>query len=154
MKTIPNIKIIVAKCLDNWSGAKWVGNYTREQQDFLKNTSAIYTFSNAELANLKTNYSWLQEQGSSVVWNDGSVEVLESNRLMNENKHNFKGWSCEVGEEVVVIDSTGHISLGTCGTRHLGHWSNFNMSMLSEPIICPKDFCQCGIDLKSSKTKI
>ena len=154
LKQIPNIKIIVVKCLDNWSGANWTGHYTKEQQEFLNNAPTIYTFNEDEIDKLRNSYSWLQDQGSNVVWSDGTTEMLEPDRLMNEGKHNFKGWSCEVGEEVVVIDSTCHVSLGTCGTRNLGHWNNFDLSLLSNPIICPKNYCQCGIDVKSTKIKL
>ena len=154
LKTIPRIKIIIVKCLSNWSGSDWVGNYTNEQQEFFNTAPSIYTFTQEEINSLKHNYEWLQDQASDVTWNDGSTDMLEPDQLMKEGKHNFKGWSCEVGEEVVVVNPTCDISLGTCGTRHLGNWKNFNLSMLSDPIICPKDFCHCGVDIKSTKTKL
>ena len=154
LKTIPRIKIIIVKCLSNWSGSNWVGHYTQEQQEFFNTTPSIYTFTREEINNSKHKYEWLQDQASNVTWNDGSTSMLEPNQLMKEGKHNFKGWSCEVGEEVVVINPTCDISLGTCGTRHLGNWRDFDLSMLAEPIICPRDFCHCGVDIKSTKTKL
>lgn len=154
LKTIPRIKIIIVKCLSNWSGSVWVGNYTEEQQEFFNTAPSIYTFTQEEINSLKHNYEWLQDQASNVFWDDGSTNMLEPDQLMKEEKHRFKGWSCEVGEEVVVINPTCDISLGTCGTRNLGNWNKFNLSMLAEPIICPKDFCHCGVDIKSTKNKL
>lgn len=154
LKQIPRIKIIITKCLSNWSGADWTGHYTDEQQEFLNTAPSVYTFTDNEVDDLKNNYSWLEEQGSIVTWDDSSSEMLEPERLMNEGLHSFKGWSCSVGEEVIVINSTCDINLGTCGTKYLGSWNNFEVNMLSEPIICPKFYCTCGVDIKASKNKL
>jgi len=154
LKQIPRIKIIITKCLSNWSGADWIGVYTDEQQEFLNTAPCVYTFTDDEINEIKNNYSWLEDQASVITWNNDVNEMLEPERLMNEGLHNFQGWSCNVGEEVIVINSTCDISLGTCGTRHLGSWNNFEISMLSEPIICPKNYCTCGVDIKASKNKL
>ncbi len=154
LKKIPRIKIIIVKCLSNWSGSDWVGEYTQEQQEFFNTAPSIYTFTKEEINSLIGNYAWLQDQSSNVFWSNGTSDMLEPDQLMKEGLHNFKGWSCEVGEEVIVVNPTCDISLGTCGTRHLGNWNNFTTAMLSDPIICPREYCHCGVDIKSTKTKL
>jgi len=154
LKKIPRIKIIVVKCLSNWSGSDWVGKYTKEQQEFFNTAPSIYTFTNEEIESLKENYAWLQDQASNVTWNNGTTDMLEPDQLMREGLHSFKGWSCEVGEEVVVVTPECDINLGTCGTRHMGSWNNFTTEMLSNTIICPREYCHCGVDIKASKHKI
>lgn len=154
LKKIPRIKIIVVKCLSNWSGSGWYGSYTNEQQDFLNNSRPIYTFTKEEADILEQKYSWLKEQTSKVVWNDQTVSDLAPDQLMIEDLHKFQGWNCEVGNEVITIDHSCNISLGTCGTRHLGHWSKFNTSLMFEGIICPREYCHCGVDIKTTKYKL
>jgi hypothetical protein len=154
LKSIPSIKIIIVKCLSNWSGADWVGNYSAEQEEFFSTAPAIYTFTQQEINKIKENYTWLQDEESRVMWNDGSIGALETEQLTKANLHNFKGWQCEVGQEVLVINPTCDISLGTCGAKYLGNWCNFTTSMLSDAIICPKELCHCGVDIKSTKTKL
>jgi organic radical activating enzyme len=154
LKGIPIIKIIIVKCLSNWSGSDWVSKYTNEQQEFFNTTPSIYTFSEKEIENLKKNYTWLEDQASTITWNDNSTDMLEPDQLMKEGLHSFQGWSCSVGEEVIVINPACDISLGTCGTRHLVSWNNFTTSMFSDPIICPREYCHCGLDIKASKNKL
>lgn len=153
LKNIPRIKIIVVKCLSNWSGSEWVGSYTDEQQQFFNTVKTIYTFTDQEIKEIQTNYSWLQDQASTIYWDNGDHAMLEPEGLMNVGKHNFKNWVCSVGEEVVVINSVCDISLGTCGTRHLGNWKNFDVQESRKPIICPREYCHCGVDIKASKYK-
>lgn len=154
LKNIPRIKIILVKCVSNWSGSGWYGEYTIQQQEFLSNTPPVYTFSDKEIKQAGEQYSWLKEQSSQVIWNDGSSDDLETDQLMIENLHQFKGWGCEVGEEVITLDPTCSVSLGTCGSKNLGNWKEFEVSNMQESIVCPKEYCHCGVDIRSTKYKL
>jgi organic radical activating enzyme len=154
LKTIPRIKIIPVKCLSNWSGSGWYGKYTEEQQNFLSNTPPIYTFSDDEIKQVASKYSWLKDQSSQVIWDDNTLSTLEPDQLMIEDQHKFKGWHCEVGEEVITLDPTCSVSLGTCGTQNLGNWSNFDTASMTSGIICPREYCHCGVDIRTTKYKL
>lgn len=154
LKNVPRIKIIILKPLNNWSNSGWFyHDYTSEQLAFYENTSPILNFTKEEIEKLIGNYSWLHDQGSRIVWDNGLEEKLDPDQLMKRDLNKFKGWQCEVGEEVIVINPTSDISLGTCGTRHLGNWRNFDISMLQQSFTCPLEYCHCGTDIKATKFK-
>lgn len=154
LQNIPRIKLIVLKPLSNWSDSGWYYKHTKEQQDFYNTTKPIYTFTEQEFTELSSEYAWLKELGSTVTWNTGEETALDIDQLMKEDLHKFKGWHCEAGNEVIVIEPGCDVSLATCGTRHLGHWTKFDISLLEQSFICPRDYCHCGIDIKATKTKI
>ena len=154
LKKILRIKIIILKPLNNWSNSGWFyHDYTQEQLDFYENTAPILNFTQEEVKQGLIKYSWLQDQGSTIMWNDGSVDKLDPDQLMKNDLNKFQGWDCEVGSEVIVINPTSNISLGTCGTRHLGNWNNFTIDMLEQSFLCPREYCHCGTDIKATKTK-
>lgn len=154
LKNIPRIKIIPVKCISNWSGSGWYKEYTEEQQEFLDKSESIYTFTKEDSEDYLKKYSWLTEHTSKVVWEDQTISDLESDQLMIEDKHKFKGWHCEVGEEVITLDPKCSVSLGTCGMQNLGNWNNFDVSLMTSGIICPKEYCHCGVDIRATKYKL
>jgi organic radical activating enzyme len=154
LQSMSRLKIIVLKPLSNWSNSGWYYKHTEEQQEFYNTTPPIYTFSQQEIAELSEQYTWLKELGSTVTWNDGTETAIDIDQLMKQDLHKFKGWRCEAGNEVIVIEPGCHVSLATCGTRHLGHWTTFDISQLEQSFVCPRDYCHCGIDIKATKTKI
>lgn len=153
LKLIENIKLTVLKPVDNWAGSTYRGIFTQEQQHFLNTTLPVYTFSNSRLETIKHQYTWLNDLGSTVYFDNGLKDMLDSDALMKQGLNKFKGWSCDAGNEVMVLSTTGDVSLATCGVANLGHWSNINIHDIKKSIICPKDFCHCGIDIKASKYK-
>lgn len=154
LKKIPRIKAIVLKPLDNWSNSGWYYNeYTENQIKFYEGTSPIVNFSKLEIQERLPQYSWLADQGSDVVWNDGTTSTLDPDQLMKDNLNKFKGWKCEAGEEVIVLGPECDISLATCGVKRLGHYRNFNLETLQESTICPYEYCHCGTDIKATKYK-
>jgi organic radical activating enzyme len=151
LKFVENIKLSVLKPVDNWAGATYRGVFTKEQQDFLNTTLSLYTFSDERIAEMKPKYKWLSDLGSTVHYNNGSKDMLDADALMKQGLNKFKGWSCNAGDEVIVLSNTGNVSLATCGVANLGHWSSVNINDIKEPVICPRDYCHCGTDIKASK---
>jgi hypothetical protein len=96
---------------------------------------------------------WLSDLGSTVQYQDGTVTALDADALMKQGLNKFKGWSCNAGNEVLVLSETGNVSMATCGVANLGHWSTININDINQPVICPRDYCQCGTDIKASKYK-
>ena len=85
-------------------------------------------------------------------YNDGTTKILNSNRIIAENKNFFKGWRCKVNE-AIFISPSGSMKAASCGQGPmLGNiFSNFEIT--SESIICQKDYCHCGTDILISKEK-
>jgi organic radical activating enzyme len=152
LKDIKNIKLTVLKPVDNWAGAKYKGVFTKEQQHFLNTTVPLYTMTKERIEQLR-GVEWLSDLGSTVQYQDGTVTALDADALMKQGLNKFKGWSCNAGNEVLVLSETGNVSMATCGVANLGHWSTININDIKQPVICPKDYCQCGTDIKASKYK-
>lgn len=151
LKLIEDIKLTVLKPVDNWAGAPYQGVFTKEQQNFLNTTLPVYTFSPERVAEMQPRYTWLSELGSTVYYDTGSHDVLDADALMKQGLNKFKGWSCNAGNEVLVLSDTGNVSLATCGVANLGHWSSVNIHDINESVICPREYCHCGTDIKASK---
>lgn len=152
LKGVENIKLTLLKPVDNWAGAKYQGVFTKEQQAFLSTTEPVYTLT-PERMNQLHKLEWLSELGSTVQYDDGTVAALDSDALMKQGINKFKGWSCNAGNEVIVLSDNGNVSLATCGVANLGHWSTININDIKQPVICPRDYCHCGTDIKATKHK-
>jgi organic radical activating enzyme len=152
LKDVENIKLTVLKPVDNWAGAKYKGVFTKEQQHFLSTAVPIYTMSDERIDQLH-KMEWLSDLGSTVQYQDGTTAILDSDALMKQSLNKFKGWSCNAGNEVMVLSDSGNVSMATCGVANLGHWSTINIDNIKQPVICPRDYCQCGTDIKASKYK-
>jgi organic radical activating enzyme len=89
---------------------------------------------------------------SNEVYDDGTVQTLNSNRIVAENRNFFKGWSCNVHESV-FISPNGDMSAASCGQGpKLGNiFKEFNIPR--SPVICNKVHCHCGTDILITKKK-
>ncbi len=154
LKEVKNIKLTVLKPVDNWAGASYQGEFTTEQQDFLNQVKQSLNFTKERMLEIQQQYSWLMDLGSTVTWDNNNVEPIDADSIMRQGLNRFKGWSCSAGKEVIVLDAVGQVSLATCGVTNLGHWSELNINDILEPVICPREFCNCGTDIKGSKIKL
>lgn len=85
-------------------------------------------------------------------YNDGTVQSLNSNRLVAENRNFFKGWTCNVNESL-FINPKGDVSAASCGQGpQLGNIFQ-TITFPSNSIICQKDYCHCGTDILITKKK-
>lgn len=89
---------------------------------------------------------------STEVYDDDTTQVLNSNRLVAENRNFFKGWRCNVNESI-FIGPSGTMSAASCGQGPvLGNiFSSFEFPTNS--VICQKDYCHCGTDILITKHK-
>ena len=154
LKSVENIKLTVLKPVDNWAGADYQGKFTEQQQKFLNEVKATMLFTDQRLEELKDSYSWLQDLGSTVVWEDGSSEDLDADALMRQGSNRFQGWHCLAGKEVIAMNHQGRVSLATCGVARVDHWSQLTLNDITEPVVCPRTVCGCGTDIKGTKYKL
>jgi organic radical activating enzyme len=86
---------------------------------------------------------WLDE-----CYDDGTRQVLNSNRLVAEQRNFFRGWSCDIGYSVNIAIN-GDVTLATCGQS--GCMGNINQELRfdnwRDSLICAKDHCHCGTDI-------
>ena len=106
--------------------------YNTEQQQYMERPIKRYPdlkWYNKVLRKPRTNYMI-----------DGEVHNND-NYLINNNLNQFKGWKCNLGVDLVKIDSTGNIK-GNCG-------QNLNLNIYNlkgfeiRPVICEQDICNC-----------
>jgi len=85
-------------------------------------------------------------------YDDGTSKVLNSNRIIAENRNFFQGWRCKVHESIFISPS-GSMRAASCGQGPiLGNIFNEFEFTLKE-IICQKNHCHCGTDILITKEK-
>lgn len=90
------------------------------------------------------------EISSTEHYSDGTSKILNSNRLVAENRNFFKGWTCNINE-CIFISPRGDMSSASCGQGFkLGNiFQNFKIKTSS--IVCQKEYCHCGTDILITK---
>lgn len=106
--------------------------YNAEQQQYMERPIKRYPdlkWYNKVLRKPTTNYMI-----------DGEV-YNNDNYLINNNLNYFKGWKCNLGVDLVKINSAGDIK-GNCG-------QNLNLNIYNlkgfeiKPVVCEQDICNC-----------
>jgi organic radical activating enzyme len=89
---------------------------------------------------------------SKEVYEDGSEQAFNGNRLTAERQNFFKDWKCWVSEGIFIA-SDGRMSAASCGQGpRLGNiFGTVDLNL--EPVICKKYHCTCGTDMLLSKEK-
>ena len=95
---------------------------------------------------LKHSYSSVEK------YDDGSIKILNSNRLVAENKNFFKGWRCKVNE-AIFISPSGLMKAASCGQGPIIGNIFSELKISDEEVVCQKDYCHCGTDILISKQK-
>ena len=76
--------------------------------------------------------------------------------LVAENKHSFKGWTCNAGFNRLVVWYDGNVYGAQCSTAKknlLGNIKNQYHSIEVNPIICNTEFCACIPDIRIPKKR-
>ena len=85
-----------------------------------------------------------------VKYDDGTSTVTWPQEIMKNQKNNFYGWDCNIGQDTMRIDYN-NISRGVCmvgGTRDL---SEDNLFFSKDSIQCDVHTCMCSIDIIATK---
>lgn len=91
---------------------------------------------------------------SEAVWSNGEKNPIVSNDIIIERQNFFKGWKCEVGDNI-WINQIGQISMATCGqVGILGDMLGNIDDIGPKKITCNKDHCVCGTDILIPKKMI
>jgi MoaA/NifB/PqqE/SkfB family radical SAM enzyme len=103
----------------------------------------------------QNDLDWILENTATVKPNcvlDG-VELLHANDIIKLHKNKFKGWSCNVGLESLMINWDGDVHRATC--REGGSLGNIYVGTFNVPtsnIKCTREFCTCAADIPITKT--
>jgi len=118
------------------------------QNDFFRTTSTEMQQRNK--IKKQPNYAWAKIQ-----WQNGTIEPIDTNKIITEGKNFFKGWTCNIHESL-HIHPNGKIQQASCGVGPtVGNIvkGEFNTN-LTQGVICPKDHCHCAADINITKSKI
>lgn len=87
-------------------------------------------------------------------YDDGTIEPVNSNKIISARQNFFKGWKCNV-DDALFINPIGMISSASCGVgKNHGNILDQDMTFNISPVICSKDHCHCGTDIIIPKEKI
>lgn len=86
-------------------------------------------------------------------YDNGSVEPVNSNKIIASRQNFFTGWRCYV-DDALFINPIGQISSASCGVGNIhGNILDENLQFDLKPVICSKKHCHCGTDIIIPKEK-
>jgi len=78
-----------------------------------------------------------------------------ANDIIKLHLNKFKGWTCNVGLESLMINWDGEVHRATCRVGgSLGNIYNGTFDIPKEPITCTREFCTCAADIPITKFAI
>ncbi len=88
-------------------------------------------------------------------YDDATRELIKPGDIMTSNMHNWKGWECGIGLEMLVIDVHGNIRRSWCGEGTLiGNVKDAEINFPDTAHTCSKEWCTGGIsDIMITKKK-
>jgi MoaA/NifB/PqqE/SkfB family radical SAM enzyme len=123
--------------------------YTDDQFSIINNQDKLFT------SKIKWTKKWDKYRGKMKMIYSDSREIITSDYNLIINQGNkWRGWKCYAGIEQIIIDFNGEVWRGWCkegnklGTIYTGIDNNI------KPIICTKEFCRCGFDIKCKKERL
>jgi len=85
---------------------------------------------------------------------DSNGQVSSAHRFISDKTNDWSGWKCYAGVEQLIVDMDGRIFRGWCKVgEEIGHISDENLNLPTEPIVCYKTMCHCNFDIMSTKEK-
>jgi pyruvate-formate lyase-activating enzyme len=117
--------------------------YTGEQRDVIGDTSFAITRTRA----IEESRGLMR-----VSFTDGRSELAKASHLIVRGQNRFAGWRCDAGLELLAIDARGRIHRALCRQGGmLGHISDHDLPLPTEPVVCTRPSCHCATDLMTSR---
>ena len=90
-----------------------------------------------------------------LTYEDGTTEYFGANEILSNKMNNFKGMSCEIGTNLIVIDMMGRIRTGVCPqSQVIGNISDTVFTFPTAPVECKQNLCLNPLNLYVSKTRL
>ena len=97
----------------------------------------------------------LPPDGLAPIWaeySDGSRLRASAHKIIAQDQHRFRGWSCSAGSRAISVDWLGRVNAGICNNQYLG-----TIDSWQRPpgwITCARSQCSCPGDLLLSKRRV
>ena len=139
---------------DNLFFGEYSGLYTQEQLDYLRNNT--HQQFDRGLDGYDPEYI---TQSTKVLYEDGTEEKFQQQKLVSEGSNYFGGYTCYAGKSNISIKWDGSITGAHCGPNFSGNFGNLvqdndlRVKLNTNPITCIKHRCSCGPDMRITKYK-
>jgi hypothetical protein len=111
--------------------------YSSEELDWLEQTRSQNSYSNMGV--------WLP---------DGSYQETHSDEILNQNWHNYTGWICYAGVDLLTMEFDGSIYRGQCHQGDvIGHITDLDFKLPEQPTVCDRNTCYSALDITTRKSK-
>lgn len=88
------------------------------------------------------------------VFDDGTRTLVKASHLIVNEENRWKGWSCDVGVELLSINYRGDVYKGVCRQDgKIGHFFDQNLRFPISSTICDRNVCHCVSDIITSKSR-
>lgn len=127
--------IMWMKVVSDWTGSgKVLSAYNKKQLTYISNSKHI------------GKYDKIWDESTRLFGRE-----IDTRKLISEKKNNFKGWLCAAGIDYIGIEANGDIYGSEC--KAFGKIGNINTGykLAKKMQICPRDWCNCGTDLRITK---
>jgi hypothetical protein len=102
----------------------------------------------------QNDLDWLLSKDATAEHNtiiDDEIK-MHANDIIKKHLNQYKGWSCNVGLESLMINWDGEVHRATCRVGgSLGNIYNGTFEFPTQPIICTRDYCTCAADIPLTK---
>jgi MoaA/NifB/PqqE/SkfB family radical SAM enzyme len=98
---------------------------------------------------------WLLSQDATAEPNcvDEHGQLYHPNDIIKHHKNNFKGWTCNVGLESLMINWDGEVHRATCRVGgSLGNIYDGSFEAPDAPVVCDRNWCTCAADIPITKS--
>jgi MoaA/NifB/PqqE/SkfB family radical SAM enzyme len=141
------VPIQIKKLQVEFGKRDWM-EYTEEQKKWMQQAHKSTAFRPSTKRN-KTSL------GINCYYTDGTVTSETNHDLIQSGKNKFKGWSCNIGRDLVVIKANGDVvPANACNQQVvMGNIKTdpSTINLLTNPIVCDYNECTCGSDIEIDK---
>lgn len=145
-KQHPSLHVEVMRVVP-WTPGNYVGcEYTKEQLAIINTLPRVYG------DGVEPKYPGIL--GGQFIYDDGTSESKASaQKLINEGKDNFQGWTCNIGLESLLVRFDGIIKTSNCESANIiGRIQDLeNLQWPTSAMICPQNTCHCTTDVYVGK---
>lgn len=127
-------------------------NYTPKQKKILDVQELNYAKQPTYKRN--PNHSKVYRGALRLTTTNGDTSITSSQELISKGMNSWVGWECYAGVENICIYFDGLIRRGWCDVGGVqGSVDDKELKLPTNPIVCNKSQCSCGLDIMCTKIK-
>lgn len=150
LRTFPNWSYQAVHVLKNYGmGSEKIDYGSKTKNEFLSEHAFQEQFKDnsvIKIPSVSFNYN-IQD-------NQGKIEKLNENELINNDNVDFLGWNCHIGIEELFIHFSGIVKTSGCGSAsEIGNiLEHEKIRFPTKPTICKDKGCYCPTDIRITKS--